>query len=81
MAVQHNLPELMTVRQLSEYLQVHPTTIYKLMRLGRLPGFRVGSYWRFQSAAIRRWCELRERAATLNSANREVIDGDPVRLR
>ncbi len=35
--------EVFTIRELSEYLRVHPTTIYRLLRQGRLPGFRVGS--------------------------------------
>jgi len=37
----------LTVAELSEYLHIHRTTIYRLLRLGQLPGFRVGSDWRF----------------------------------
>jgi excisionase family DNA binding protein len=47
---------VMTVKELSEYLRVHPTTIYKLLRRGELPGFRVGSDWRFHTEVIDRWC-------------------------
>ena len=45
----------MTVKELAEYLRVHPSTIYKLLRLRELPGFRVASEWRFNSATIDRW--------------------------
>ncbi|HZP46631.1 MAG TPA: helix-turn-helix domain-containing protein [Candidatus Binataceae bacterium] len=47
--------EVFTIRELSEYLRVHPTTIYRLLRQGRLPGFRVGSNWRFNRSAIEQW--------------------------
>lgn len=48
-------PQVMTVRELSEYLRIHPTTVYKLLRRGELPGFRIGSDWRFSTDAIDRW--------------------------
>jgi len=47
---------ILTVDELSEYLQVHRTTIYRLLKQGKLPGFRVGSDWRFNLEAIDRWC-------------------------
>jgi len=47
--------EIFTIKELSEYLRVHPTTIYRLLRQGLLPGFRVGSNWRFNRAAIEQW--------------------------
>ncbi len=47
--------EIMTIAELSAHLRVHPTTIYRLLREGRIPGFRVGSAWRFSRAAIEIW--------------------------
>ncbi|MGA7869923.1 MAG: helix-turn-helix domain-containing protein [Candidatus Binatus sp.] len=47
--------EILTISELSEHLRVHPTTIYRLLREGRIPGFRVGSAWRFSRAAIEIW--------------------------
>lgn len=47
--------EIFTIKELSEHLRVHPTTIYRLLRQGRLPGFRVGSNWRFNRTAIEQW--------------------------
>jgi excisionase family DNA binding protein len=34
---------------------VNTTTIYRLARKGRLPGFKIGSQWRFSAETIRRW--------------------------
>ena len=47
--------EIFTVDELSKHLRVHPTTIYRLLRRGLIPGFRVGSTWRFSRAAIDQW--------------------------
>ena len=53
---------VLTVNELSDYLKVHPSTIYRLLKTGQLPGFRIGSDWRFNVEAIERWlaeCEKR----------------------
>ena len=47
--------EIFTVTELAEHLRVHPTTIYRLLRRGHLPGFRVGATWRFSRDAIEKW--------------------------
>jgi excisionase family DNA binding protein len=46
---------ILTVSELSEYLHVHRTTIYRMLREGNLPGFRIGSDWRFNLDAIEQW--------------------------
>jgi len=52
----YSMPKVMTVKELSSYLRVHPSTIYKLLRRGELPGFRIGTDWRFNAEVIDRWC-------------------------
>jgi excisionase family DNA binding protein len=47
---------ILTVQELAERLRVHPTTIYRLLAAKKIPGFRVGGDWRFNSDAIDRWC-------------------------
>jgi excisionase family DNA binding protein len=47
--------KVMTVRELSAYLHVHPTTIYRLVRRNQIPAFHIGSDWRFNIEAIDRW--------------------------
>jgi excisionase family DNA binding protein len=50
-----SLPQVLTVQEVSEYLRVHPTTIYRLLRSKQIPGFLVGGDWRFNIDAINRW--------------------------
>ena len=46
---------VLTVRNVAEYLHVHPSTIYRLLKSKQLPAFRVGSDWRFNREEIDRW--------------------------
>jgi excisionase family DNA binding protein len=55
--------KVLTVREVSEYLRVHPSTIYRLLRQRQLPAFRVGSDWRFNVEAIDRWRSRMEAGA------------------
>jgi excisionase family DNA binding protein len=56
-------PTILTVRELSEYLRVHPTTVYRRVRAKQIPGFRVGGEWRFGMDLIDRWRSELEQAA------------------
>ena len=53
-------PAVMTVKELSAYLHVHPTTIYRLLRNGQIPGFRIDGDWRFHIKAIDQWRAQKE---------------------
>ena len=47
--------KVITVSELAVYLHVHRSTLYRLLRRGQLPGFKVGGDWRFSVEAIDRW--------------------------
>ena len=47
--------EFLTVKEVGDLLRVHPSTIYKLVRPGSIPSFRVGTEWRFREDVIERW--------------------------
>ena len=46
---------VMTLDEVANYLRVHPSTIYRLVKKGRLPAFKVGSDWRFNQESIDTW--------------------------
>lgn len=48
-------PEVMTITDLAEYLQVSKSSLYKLAQSGRVPGQKVGKHWRFHKEVINRW--------------------------
>jgi excisionase family DNA binding protein len=52
--------KVMTVVEVAQYLHVHPSTIYRLLRKKEIPAFRVGSDWRFNRESIDAWRTERE---------------------
>jgi excisionase family DNA binding protein len=63
--------KVLTVNELSEYLRVHRSTIYRLLKKGQLPGFKIGSDWRFNVEAIDEW-RLQQGAAQLEELRAEI---------
>jgi excisionase family DNA binding protein len=57
----------MTVGELADFLQLHPSmqlhssTIYRLLRQGKLRAFKVGTNWCFNREAIHRLVQLETR--------------------
>ena len=50
-----NAKDVLNVDQLSTYLSIPKSTIYKLVREGRIPAQKVGRHWRFHKEAIDAW--------------------------
>jgi excisionase family DNA binding protein len=47
--------ETLTVKEVSELLKIHEATVYKMIRKGKIPAFKIGSDWRFLKHRIVRW--------------------------
>jgi excisionase family DNA binding protein len=43
---------ILTLKELSEYLRLTQTTVWKYANEGKIPGFRVGRRWRFHKNQI-----------------------------
>jgi excisionase family DNA binding protein len=48
---------VMTIEELSAYLKIPKSTLYKLVREGKVPSQKVGRHWRFRKEAIDRWLD------------------------
>jgi excisionase family DNA binding protein len=59
--------KVITVDELTEYLRIHRSTLYRLLKRQQLPGFRIGSDWRFNVEAIDEWC--RQQSVALNETS------------
>jgi len=49
--------DVMTVDEVSSYLRIPKSTLYKLAQEGKLPCQKVGRHWRFRKEALDRWLE------------------------
>lgn len=44
--------EMLTTKELASYLKLTEVTIYKYAKEGKIPGFKIGSRWRFAKDQI-----------------------------
>ena len=44
--------KILTTKELAEYLKLTEVTIYKYANEGKIPGFKIGSRWRFDKDKI-----------------------------
>jgi excisionase family DNA binding protein len=43
------------VEEVSKYLRLHPYTVRRLAKSGKIPAFKVGGQWRFDVQDIEKW--------------------------
>ena len=61
---------LLTVQEVAELLQVPVSWVYERTRkrsLDRIPGFRLGKYWRFRESDVIAWLERQRGGGRTNA--------------
>jgi excisionase family DNA binding protein len=48
------MEKIMTAKELSKFLKLSESTIYKLAASGEIPGFKIGDSWRFELEEIQK---------------------------
>ncbi len=64
--------ELLNVEDVANLLHLHSMTVYRLVREGKLPGFKVGGRWRFHRSALDDWMGDRAQVAKFEAENRKL---------
>lgn len=49
--------EILTLKEVADYLKLAEKTAYRLAADGKLPGFKVGGSWRFKREDVATWIE------------------------
>ncbi|HHH31785.1 MAG TPA: DNA-binding protein [Polyangiaceae bacterium] len=52
--------DILTIKEVAEYLKVTERTLYRLAQEGKIPAFKVGASWRFKRADIDAWIEAQK---------------------
>ncbi len=61
MLTMHKVSEIMTLEEVSVYLRIPRSSLYKLAREGKVPCQKIGKHWRFHKNAIDAWISLESR--------------------
>ena len=54
---QPNFEPILNSEEAANLLKIHPKTLQKLARNGKIPGFRIGKLWAFRASVLNRWLE------------------------
>lgn len=47
--------DIITIKEVADYLKLKEKTAYALVARGEIPGFKVGGSWRFRKSEIEKW--------------------------
>ena len=81
MPTDNNEGEILTIRQVADYLKVTERTIYRLAGAKKIPACKVGGTWRFSRADIDNWIKqqslegLDAAREGVHAANGQTNDG------
>jgi excisionase family DNA binding protein len=64
--------KILTLAEVSELLQVHPITVYRLIKQGKLPYFRIGRVLRFDADQLENWLQLKQQKAEAKNGRRKA---------
>lgn len=51
---------MLSVKEISNWLQVSNLTVYRWIKKGELPAYKIGHTWRFDFAKVNEWLELKK---------------------
>ena len=52
---------------------LHPKTLQRMARLGRIPAYRVGRFWRFRASELDKWLKAQSHFERQSAARVEFI--------
>lgn len=52
--------QILTLKEVAEYLKLTEKTAYRLAADRKLPGFKVGGSWRFKKEDLEKWIEAQK---------------------
>jgi len=62
------MPLVMTVEEVAQYLRIPQSSVYRLAQRGRIPCQKAGRRWRFHREAIDHWLGNRGSAGDMPSS-------------
>jgi len=63
--------EIMTAKEVAEYLSIHPLTVHKYAREGKIPAFKIGTDWRFHKKYLEKW--IRQKLSSSQGRNNRLL--------
>jgi excisionase family DNA binding protein len=65
--------EILTAKEVADYLNLHQLTVHKYAREGKIPAFKIGMDWRFHKKYIERWIKEKVAFQSTSKERRKAI--------
>lgn len=59
--MEFNMNDVMNVDEVSKWLRIPKSTLYKLCSEGQIPCTKIGKHWRFDRGMVKNWFENKVR--------------------
>src|SRR5208337_3507888 len=66
------MQKILTIPEVAELLKVHPITVYRLIKHGKLPYFRIGRVLRFDAGQLEDWVRVTHRNTEARNGRRKL---------
>lgn len=63
--------DIMTIKELADYLKIAEKTAYRFVSEGKIPGFKVGSAWRFKKTEIDAWIKRQSESTRIEKEDKK----------
>ena len=63
--------QILTVKEVAEYLKVNDRTVYRMPTAGDIPAFKVGASWRFKLSELELWMEKQHNQSQQTKTKKE----------
>jgi excisionase family DNA binding protein len=71
-----NNKEIMTAKEVASYLNLHPLTVHKYAREGKIPAFKIGTDWRFHKKYIDKWIKEKLVSNSQGRGKKDTVFGN-----
>ena len=68
--------DVLTIEELAAYLKIPKSTLYKLVREGKIPSQKIGRHWRFRKETLTTGLRKHERTSPVQ---KEIANGGTTR--
>jgi excisionase family DNA binding protein len=58
-ATTNSIEALLSTREASEILKIHPKVLERMAKRGDVPALKVGKFWRYRASSLDAWIESR----------------------
>lgn len=72
--------KLLTTEQVSQILQVHPLTVLKYIKAGKLKGIKLGRVWRIREQEVEKFLEDRSMALFTSKEEEPKVETTPIEI-